>query len=197
MADMSFNFNDYKADFALPSTIVPQKQDSRLNLDIPGETQDDLTGGERINMGAMITASNQNNYFTAMNMKYKTSDFIYYLKPEQIQKSAKEKIFREMVQGKIDYTIFGMYFNDSKFLENLLIAAQDELINNSTIRDALSLYVATYPGNQYSVNLLGRHDALSRIYTVLFDKLNFVKNTGNVGYLADIQYVLAEFKNAL
>lgn len=196
MADMSFNFNDYTADFTLPTTIIPPKE-SKLNLDLPGESQDNLTGGEKVTVGNMITASNQNNYFTSMNMKYKTSDFIYYLKPEQIQKSAKEKIFKEMVQGKIDYTIFGMYFNDSKFLENLLIAAQDELINNSTIRDALSLYVATYPGNQYSVNLLGRHDVLTRIYTVIFDKLNYVKNTGNVGYLADIQYVLAEFKNAL
>ena len=95
------------------------------------------------------------------------------------------------------YSIFGFYYNDSKFLENLLIAAQDELINNSTERDALGLYNATYPGNQTAINLFSRHDALTRIYSVLTDKLSYVKRTGNIGYLADIQYILAAYKNAL
>lgn len=194
MADMSFDFASMETDFSLSSKPIPNKE-FKLNLDLPGEAKEET--GEKVTMGSMITANNQNNYFTSMNQKYKTSDFVYYLKPEQIQKSAKEKIFKEMIQGRIDYTIFGLYFNDSKFLENLLIAAQDELINNSTIRDALGLYVNTYPGNQYAMNLYSRHDTLSRVYSVLFNKLTYVKSTGNVGYLADIQYVLAEYKNAL
>ena len=102
-----------------------------------------------------------------------------------------------MIQGKVDYSIFGHYFNDSKFLENVLIAAQDELINNSIIRDSLGLYNNTFPGNQTAMNLFLRHDSLVRVYQVFFDKLTLVKNTGNVGYLADIQYVLAPYKNTL
>jgi hypothetical protein len=192
MGNMDFDFGSMNSDIS-----IGVNPGSGLNLDLPGESKDELKGENRVIVADMIKANNQNNYFTSMNQKYKTSEFVFYLKPEQIQKAAKDRIFKEMIQGRIDYSIFGFYFNDSKFLENLLIAAQDELINNSTLRDALALYNTTYPGVQNAMNLFSRHDALSRIYSVLFDKLTFVKSTGNVGYLADIQYVLAAYKNAL
>ena len=192
MSNMDFDFGTLSGN----DLSIGTNPTNKLNLDLPGESKT-LTGENKVRVQEIINPSNQNNYFTAMNLKYKTSDFIFYLKPEQIQKSAKDRIFKEMVQGKIDYSIFGMYYNDSKFLENLLIAAQDELINNSTIRDALAIYNASYPGNPSTINLLGRHEALSRVYSVLVDRLLSVKNTGNVGYLADIQYVLAAYKNTL
>lgn len=194
MGNMEFNFDSIGNDLSIGNS--PNKE-NRLNLDLPGESKDELTGENKVQVAEIINPSNQNNYFTAMNLKYKTSDFVFYLKPEQIQKAAKDRIFKEMIQGKIDYSIFGLYFNDSKFLENLLIAAQDELINNSTIRDALGLYNSTYPGNQIVVNLGIRYNSLSQVFQVLFDKLTYVKSTGNVGYLADIQYVLAPYKNTL
>ena len=193
MSNMDFDFGTLSGN---ELSIGNNPTNGIINLDLPGESKT-LTGENKVRVQEIINPSNQNNYFTAMNLKYKTSDFIFYLKPEQIQKSAKDRIFKEMVQGKIDYSIFGMYYNDSKFLENLLIAAQDELINNSTIRDALAFYNASYPGNQSTINLLSRHDSLSRVYSVLVDRLLSVKNTGNVGYLADIQYVLAAYKNTL
>lgn len=195
MGSMDFDLNSYKT--GKNGLNIGPSTESILNMDLPGENKDNLTGEVQVQVQEIIAPSNQNNYFTAMNLKFKRSDFVFYLKPEQIQKSAKERIFKEMIQGKIDYSIFGMYFNDSKFLENLLIAAQDELINNSTIRDALGFYNMNYPGNQQVMNLLNRHDAWARIYSVFVDKLTSVKNTGNVGYLADIQYVLAPYKNAL
>lgn len=194
MSNMEFDFNSVDTG---KNGLSIGPSGSLLNITLPGESKDELTGENKVKVQEMILPNNQNNYFTAMNMKYKRSDFVFYLKPEQIQKSAKDRIFKEMIQGKIDYSIFGMYFNDSKFLENLLIAAQDELINNSTIRDALGLYNMNYPGNQAAMNLYNRHDAYARIFSVITDKLVNVKNTGNVGYLADIQYVLAPYKNAL
>ena len=39
-----------------------------------------------------------------------------FLKPEQIQRAAKERIFREMARGQIDYGQFGKYYLDGKFL---------------------------------------------------------------------------------
>ena len=192
MGSMEFDFNSMNSSMSIGNTP------SRLNLELSGnEKKEELTGENKVQIQEIINPSDQNNYFTAMNLKYKRSDFVFYLKPEQIQKSAKERIFKEMIQGRIDYTVFGFYFNDSKFLENLLIAAQDELINNSTIRDALVFLNQAYPGNQNVINLISRYDSLSRVYTVLTDKLNFVKSTGNVGYLSDIQYVLAAYRNTL
>jgi len=139
----------------------------------------------------------QNNYFTATLKKYPEGNFIALLKPEQIQRSAKERIFREMVRGQIDYTDFGAYFQDSKFLENLLIAAQDELNNNTIICNALYLLDQKNPGNVDVFNLLNKYNTLCYIFNVLVNRLTGVKMEGNIGYLTDIQYILANCKNVM
>lgn len=133
----------------------------------------------------------QNNYFTFMERKYNNDeDFVRFLKPEQIQKSAKERIFREMARGQIDYVKFGKYFVDSKFLENLIIAANNELMNNSTIGTALQYYDSCFPGQINVVHNLNRYSALCFIYNNILQRLYNVKMTSDIGYLADLQYVL-------
>ena len=134
--------------------------------------------------------SDQRNYFTSQITRFQTEDFIVALKPEQIQRSAKERIFREMVRGQIDYTEFGKYFLDSKFLSNLIIAAENELTNNAILSSALELYDFTYPGQMEVIHNRTKHGNLCLIYQVLLDRLNTVQLTGNVGCLTDIQYVL-------
>ena len=142
--------------------------------------------------------NNQNNYFTNLEKKYPDNpNPIALLKPEQIQKSAKERIFREMVKGQIDYTIYGKYFEDSKFIGNLLIAANDELNNNSALREALSFYDRFNPNNPRMISLLNKHTCLEQIYGVLVDKLNMVSMYENIGYLTDISYILANFRNII
>lgn len=136
----------------------------------------------------------QNNYFTSQIKRFQSEDFIMALKPEQIQRSAKERIFREMVRGQIDYTQFGKYFLDNKFLSNLIIAADNELTNNAVVSSALELYDLTYPGQIEVVRNRAKHTNLCTIYRVLLDRLNAVQLTGNVGCLTDIQYVLNGIK---
>lgn len=125
-------------------------------------------------------------------------DFIMYLKPDVIQRSAKQRIFREMVQGLYDYSVYGKYFTEPKFFENLLIAAADELQSNIVIRDALTLYDLQYPGNNLTVILKGKYISLVYVYQVLYDRLTAMKMSGyNVGYLADISGVLYQYKNQM
>lgn len=176
--------------------VSPNSSGSLLNIDNSSEKQQ-LDEESRVVLQEMIKANKQNNYFTSMLNKFPNGDFIYYLKPEHIQKSAKERIFKEIIQGKIDYSIFGQYFIDSKFLENLLIASKDELNNNTLIRDALMLYDNTYPGNSFVMATRSRYESLAYIYSVLTDKFNIIKATGNVGILADTQYVLGAYRNVL
>ena len=102
-----------------------------------------------------------------------------------------------MVRGQIDYTDFGAYFQDSKFLENLLIAAQDELNNNTIICNALYLFDQKNPGNVDVFNLLNKYNTLCYIFNVLVNRLTGVKMEGNIGYLTDIQYILANCKNVM
>lgn len=141
----------------------------------------------------MFMAQNQNNYFTFMVRKYNDEDFVRFLKPEQIQKSAKERIFREMARGQIDYVEFGKYFVDSKFLENLIIAANNELMNNTTIGTALQYYDSCFPGQINVVHNINRYNALCFIFNNILQRLYNVKMTSDIGYLADIQYVLTNY----
>lgn len=140
-------------------------------------------------------AQNQNNYFSNTIRRYNTDDFVRFLKPEQIQKSAKERIFREMVRGQIDYVEYGKYFVDSKFLENLIIAADNELTNNNTIYNALRYYDLNFPGQIVVIHNITRFSGLCFIFDNLLQRLNNVKVSSNIGHLADIQYVLSNYRN--
>lgn len=139
-----------------------------------------------------------NSWFATMKKKFPdVPNFLVYLKPEQIQRYAKERIFREMVRGQIDYTEYGQYFTDSKFLENLIIAASDELISNSTIRDALVYYDTYNPGIQNVITERAKKENLVFVFNILLNRLTSAKMSGNIGVLTDIQYVLGSYKNII
>ena len=139
-----------------------------------------------------------NNYFSTMIHRYNgDEDFIAKIKPEQIQKSAKERIFREMVQGKIDYTVYGKYFLEPKFLENLIIAANDELLNKSVILKTLQFYDMNFPGDQLVVYNLTTHAGLVCVYQLLYNRLTILKSTGDIGCMVDIVHQLKDFKNII
>jgi len=137
------------------------------------------------------------SYFGAMRKKFQDDNIVWYLKPEQIQKAAKDRIFREMVSGVINYSENGKYFQDSKFLENLILAAQNELTNNIIIRDALRMYTCMFPGYMDAGKLVARYENLSYIMNIILNKLNEVKFTGNIGVLTDIQRSIGHYKNLL
>jgi len=134
------------------------------------------------------------NYFTSSIQRYGAEDFIQSLRPEDIQRSAKERIFREMVKGKIDYTQFGQYYLDGKFLANLIVACDNELTNNVVIANALIEYDINHPGHIEIIHNRTRYSYLVNIYQVLLDRLKAVEVTGNVGVLTDIPYVLNGIK---
>ena len=125
-------------------------------------------------------------------------DFIYYMNPERIQKAAKTRIFRDMVNGNIDYEVYGKYFEDSKFLENLIIAANSELLNNSIILTALIEFDNKYPGDANVIALRTKHHSLCVVYQNIYDRLINVKaNYNNIGYLSDLSATLRFYRNVL
>lgn len=132
----------------------------------------------------------ENNYFITMIHRYNEEDFVWRLRPEQIQKAGKDRIFREMIRGQIDYSKYGKYFLDNRFIDNLIVAANDELNNNCIIYNALNFQDTYQPGNLAVSNLMNRYSNYVYIYQVLVDRLQAVKVTGNVGALIDINLVL-------
>jgi hypothetical protein len=141
--------------------------------------------------------NNYKNYFQQTISRYNSQQFVQFLKPEQIQRAAKERLFREMVRGQIDYGKYGQYFLDPKFLENLIIAADNELKNNNVCSLALSYYDCSFPGNQDVIYNKSRFVNLCIIYNNILQRLMTVKATGNVGVMTDIPYVLSSYRNVI
>ena len=142
-------------------------------------------------------AKKENNYFSSNIKRWEREDFLIQMKPETIQRDAKNRIFREMVQGKINYEKYGKYFFEPKFLENLIVVADIELTNNMTVYTALDFYDSCYPGNMDVVSNKTRYSGLVQVYSVLLNRLNALKATGDIGCLIDIQYVLSNYRNIM
>lgn len=135
-----------------------------------------------------------NNYFTSKLREYNgDANFTKYLRPEDIQRSAKDRILKEMARGRIDYTKYGKYFTeDSKFLENVYIVAKTEYENSSAILLALKFYDLSCPGNLLVVRNLYRYNNINYMYSVLASRLGRLRETGDIGVLADIQFILKD-----
>lgn len=143
-------------------------------------------------------ANNKQNYFDQSIKQYQTEDFIMCLSPEKIQRAAKNRIFREMVQGNIDYTKYGKYYTDPKFSENLLIAAYDELVNNNIILTALREFDFNHPGDNRITIMIGKYQNLAYVYNVLYYSLLSLKmNNYNIGALSNISALLYQYRNQI
>lgn len=140
-------------------------------------------------------ASNKANFITNM-MKQFGDNWIVALKPEDIQRSGK-RIFKEMVRGNYDYQKIGNYFLDGKFLDNLIIAASNELEINTLYLNAVSFYRDNFP----QIPNIGVHvnhlQTICYIYNTILNKLQSVKQTGNIGWLADTSALLYSYRNHL
>lgn len=143
----------------------------------------------------MAGNNKHNNYITNMIRQY-GENWIVALKPDDIQRQAK-RIFKEMIKGMIDYEKFGNYFLDAKFLDNLIIAASNELEINMLYLKAVAFYQQYYPMEPNITVHLTHLDSLCRIYNTIIGKLNAVKQTGNIGYLADMPALLYSYRNHL
>ena len=136
-------------------------------------------------------------------------NWITGVNPEGIQKMAK-RVFKEMIKGQIDYEKHGQYFLDPKFLDNLIIAASNELEINNLLMNALSYYrdglssnpdmkaIAYLAANGPIINSELLHlQALGYIYSTILDRLNWVKVEQNIGYFSDVSGLLFSVKNHL
>ena len=136
-----------------------------------------------------------NTYIQQQIDRY-SDEWIVALRPEDIQRATK-RIVKDMVRGLINYELHGKFFLDSKFLENLIIGVSNELESNSLNYNACNFYYQYYPNTpniQPHIYRLGR---LCYIYNTILERLNYVKMSGNVGYLTDISALLYNDRNNL
>ena len=144
-------------------------------------------------------------YFDNMKQMYGDNWFVG-LSPEMIQKQS-NRIFKEMVKGYIDYEKYGNYFLDGKLTDNLIISANNELEVNMLLLSALSYYYNISANNdpnvrnvvQFYVPVVGTElthlEALCKIYNVILTTLKSIKESYNIGYLANVATLLYNVRN--
>ena len=137
----------------------------------------------------------KSNYFQDQEKRYGGENWIQMLRPEDIQYGAK-RLFKEMIRGNIDYQTYGKYFLDPKFIDNLIINAENELSVNTLYYNALDFYSKYYPTPE--ANVQKQHlQSLCFIYGTIRSKLVDVRHSGNIGYLVDTSALLYSHKNHL
>ena len=151
---------------------------------------------------ATNNAQKANNYFSINIQKY-GENFIAQKSPQDIQRDAKKKIFKDMVFGNIDYDTYGQYFTDANFLDNLITVAMIERAVHEVTGKALYDYSLNYNGNpevpsdyialatQKSV----QHQHTSFVLGTLLGAFLTIKNTGmNISCLPSITTAVYPFK---
>ena len=133
------------------------------------------------------------NYIQNMKKQY-GDNWINLLRPEDIQRSAK-RVFKEMIRNQIDYEKDGNWFNEAKFLDNLIIAAQNELEINTLYYNAVTFYFQYYPDIPNISPQISHLEILCYVYNVILSKLSAVKVTGNIGCLFDTSSLLYSYRN--
>ena len=124
------------------------------------------------------------NYLQMMEKNY-GDNWTVMQTPENIQRSSK-RIIKEMAKGQIDYAKQGKYFLDMKFMENLIIGLSNELEINTLNLVSCRFFYQHNP--QFAV--MGQHiahlEALDSEFRIVLERLSYVKNTGEVGWLVDL-----------
>lgn len=135
-------------------------------------------------------------YIQQMKNQY-GENWIVAMRPEDIQRNSK-RIIKDMVKGSIDYEELGYIFLDTKFLENLIISITNELEINTLDYNANKFYQQYCPDTPF---IIGSHiyhlERLIVIYMTILNKLNEVKEFGDIGRLADISALLFNDRNHL
>lgn len=148
-------------------------------------------------------AENKNKGFISQMLQQYGEEWIVSLRPEDIQRNAK-RISKDMTKGNINYEQQGRFFLDRKFIENLIIGLRNELEINSLNYNAC-VFQQTYQQQIYPNSILhpnmGEHiqhlKAVCTIYQTIIDRLEAVKETGNIGYFADLSGILYAYRQHL
>lgn len=140
------------------------------------------------------TSQKSNNYFSINAQKF-GDNFIAQKSAQDIQRDAKKKLFKDMVFGNIDYSVYGQYFTDATFLDNLITVAKNERDVHLVESDALKQYDLTHPGGTIAQTKAVQHWntalALDYIYQQL---INTKASNMNIQYLTGIAMAVHAWK---
>lgn len=135
------------------------------------------------------------NYIEQMEKQY-GEEWISALTPEQIQKNSR-RIVKEIARGNINYETSGKYFSDLKFLENLIIAIDNELEINKLNYNACSFYFQYFPNTPNMGPHINHLSGVIYVYSNILERLQMIKMYGNIGCMVDLPGILFNYRNYL
>ena len=116
------------------------------------------------------------NYFQSNIAKY-GENFIHNKTPKMLQFDAKNRLFKEMVNGFINYDEFGVYFTDPEYLDNLIAIANALNAEHAVISRACIEYSAAH-GDVTASQLAARHNSAAIVFGTIAGALSQVKQSG-------------------
>lgn len=127
--------------------------------------------------------------YIQMNENRFGENWVNLVQPENIQKST-VRIVKEIAKGQVDYEKHGKYFLEMKFMENLIIGISNELEINTLNYNACVFYYQYYPQIQNMAPHINHLERVIYIYNTIIERLMYVKQSGNIGYMVDINGLL-------
>ena len=140
----------------------------------------------------------QNNWFTKQQQKY-GNEFMRHLDARTIQNSALQ-IFRDLARRKIDLRMYGHIFQDTNFLECLIIEANKHMQFHGFNFIASNWYTAqNFDTNgidpRYQLVVLEENKKRAKAFELIVHNLNAIKQTSDVNYIYALVDALNNFRN--
>ena len=141
-----------------------------------------------------MAQTKRENYFE-MNLRDHDENFINTRSPQDLQRDAKKRIFKDMIYGNIDYELYGSYFTNPNFIEALITVAGVEEQKHTVTSMALDQYYAA-TSNPVAFSLCIQHKNCAYVLGCIRYDLEQLKNNNyDISPLTQLQIQLASVAN--
>ena len=105
------------------------------------------------------------------------------------------RVFRDIARGNIDVEEEGKYFLHPQFLESCIVAAFSKLSLHSINFNGVNLLVSQGANDETTMSILEYDRRCAEAYTIIYNQLNNIRNTGDVNYLTVMVNNLKNYRN--
>lgn len=140
----------------------------------------------------------QNDYFS-QNIQQYGENFLQYKNARDLEMDS-IKVFRGLARGNINIDRYGCYFLDPQFLNACIQTAYSKKVYFGISYDGVNYYkdaifASGYTPDPNIIMILDHHKKCLEAYTIIYDNLQNIRNTGDVNYLVCLANSLADYRN--
>lgn len=145
------------------------------------------------------------NYFST-NINRFGESFLDMKNSRDIQNDA-PRIFRELARKNINLEVYGHFFLDKHFLENLIEVAKNKVIFHNTSFQTMNYAISVMnmnrqPIDQNIIDVAYTHKNIADTYNVIYYYLKMIENSNRTNIiplynLSDVLYRNATYKNSI